>query len=172
MAKERNSNWVDILDYCTAALNSQFNSATKCSPFWSLYGRNWNVELPEPPRTFSQNHDPLSYGMNVSRVTSMAQKYIKVCNQEADRLLDNKAQNTKIPSEITVGSKVRLYRPKSAENTDKMPWIGEYDVLDTNGLVSKIWSPKYTDWVHNSHLSLIPEINADLKIPGFHNITI
>ena len=29
MAKERNSNWVDILDYCVAALNSQFNAATK-----------------------------------------------------------------------------------------------------------------------------------------------
>ena len=165
MAKERNSNWVDVLDYCTAALNSQFNAATKCSPFWSLYGRHWNVELPDPPTQNAISHDPLAYGMNVSRAASMAQKYVAICNKDADRLLDDKARKMRSKSEIIVGSKVRLYRPRAAENTDKMPWIGEYEVLDTNGLVSKITNGSYTDWVHNSHLCVIPHRIEELEIP-------
>ena len=165
MAKERNSNWVDILDYCVAALNSQFNAATKCSPFYALYGRHWNVELPDSPTQNALSHDPLAYGMNVSRAAAMAQKYVRVANQEADRVLDSKARYSRNKSEITVGSKVRLYRPRSAENTDKMPWIGEYEVLDTNGLVSKITDGPYTDWVHNSHLSVIPPRIEELEIP-------
>ena len=129
---------MDVLDNCTTALNSQFNAATKCTPFWSLYGRHWNVELPDPPTQNAISHDPLAYGMNVSRAASMAQKYVAICNKDADRLLDDKARKMRSKSEIIVGSKVRLYRPRAAENTDKMPWIGEYEVLDTNGLVSKI----------------------------------
>ena len=165
MAKERNSNWVDILDYCVAALNSQFNAATKCSPFYALYGRHWNVELPDSPTQNALSHDPLAYGMNVSRAAAMAQKFVRVCNQEADRVLDSKARYSRKKSEISVGSKVRLYRPRSAENTDKMPWIGEYEVLDTNGLVSKITNGSYTDWVHNSHLCVIPPRIEELEIP-------
>ena len=76
--------------------------------------------------------------MNVSRAAAMAQKYVTICNQEADRVLDAKARNSRSKSEIIVGSKVRLYRPRSAENTDKLPWIGEYEVLDTTDYVSKI----------------------------------
>ena len=171
MAKERDSNWVDILDYCTAALNSQFNAATKCSPFWSLYGRHWNVELPDPPTQSALTHDPLAYGMNVSRAASMAQKYVKICNQEADRGLDAKKRFNSL-SEITVGSKVRLYRPRSAENTDKLPWIGEYEVLDTMDLVSKITNGIYTDWIHNAHLSIIPDRIEDLEIPESNEIQV
>ena len=168
MAKERNSNWVDVLDYCTAALNAQFNAATKCSPFWSLYGRHWNVELPDPPTQNANGpltHDPLAFGMNVSRAASAAHKYVAICNQEADRLLDKKARKMRSKSEIIVGSKVRLYRPRSAVNSDKMPWIGEYEVLDTTDLVSKITDGKYTDWVHNAHLSIIPHKIEELEIP-------
>mgnify|MGYP003337426999 CR=1 FL=1 len=68
-------------------------------------------------------------------------------------------------SEITIGSKVRLYRPRSAESTDKLPWIGEYEVLDTTDLVSKITNGSYTDWVHNAHLSVIPHRIEELDIP-------
>ena len=167
MAKERNSNWVDVLDYCVAALNSQFNAATKCSPFFALYGRHWNVELPDPPTQTALSHDPLAYGMNISRAAAMAQKYVRVCNQEADRALDVKLKNSVKKSEITIGSKVRLYRPRSAENTDKMPWIGEYEVLDTTDLVSKITDGSYTDWVHNAHLSVIPPRIEELEVPEF-----
>ena len=169
MAKERNSTWVDVLDYCKMALNAQFNSATKCSPFYALYGRNWNLDLPPAPRNFSQSMDPLAYGMNVSRVTHQAQKFIKICNQEADRALDNKPRDSRVNSRIMVGSKVRLYRPRAAENTDKMPWIGSYEVLDTNGLVSKITDGQgYTDWVHNNHLLIIPPKIEDFEIPLDH----
>ena len=169
MAKERNSTWVDVLDYCKMALNAQFNSATKCSPFYALYGRNWNLDLPPAPRNFSQSMDPLAYGMNVSRVTHQAQKFIQICNQDADRALDNKPRDSRVNSRIMVGSKVRLYRPRAAENTDKMPWIGSYEVLDTNGRVSKITDGQgYTDWVHNSHILIIPPKIEDFEIPPDH----
>ena len=59
---------------------------------------------------------------------------------------------------------IALARPKTRT---KCP--GSYEVLDTTDLVSKITDGQgYTDWVHNSHLSIIPTKNEDFEIPLDH----
>ena len=157
MALERNTNWVDILPYVVSALNNCMHQATGCSPFYAVYGRNGDFELPEPPQARIASNSPLDYGIQVSNCLKAAHAAIKIANKDADLVLDKKVARTSSKCTLKVGDKVCLFRPHASGNTHRMPWSGKYKIEHTNGLVSKIRDEdtQWTDWVHNTHLKRI-----------------
>ena len=59
----------------------------------------------------------------------------------------------------------------SAQNDDKMPWIGEYTVLQCNDYVSQITDgARFTDWVHNSHLQIITARRKEFEIDSCEDL--
>ena len=166
MAYERNSNWVDLLPYVVSALNNSIHRATGCSPFYAVYGRNGDFELPNSPETQLISNSPLDYGMEVSNCLKDAYAAITIANKEADRILDEKVARTSSKCTLKVGDKVCLYRPHASGNTHRMPWSGNYKIEETNGLVSKIRdeSTQWTDWVHNTHIKKILDRSEDFAL--------
>ena len=162
ISNERKCLWPDILDYTVQALNANYNAATKTSPFYCIYGRHYNIALP----TLSESEvatDPLSHGMAVNTTLQMAHKYVKMCNQDADSLLDERTAKTHTKSLLQVGDKVTLYRPNSAQNDKKLPWIGDFTIVECNDYVAKISGENnWTDWVHLSHLKKLQLRDPDL----------
>ena len=171
MARERNSNWLDLLPFVVSALNASPNSATKTTPHFAVFGRHPKMDLPLAPDKNLSANSPLEFGLLASECARRAYKLIEFSNRAADLRLDEKIAKTSSESDLRVGHKVCIYRPQAASNTDRMPWHGEYEILDTNGLVSKIVGEgKPPDWVHNVHLRRIydkPEeftISEPLKV--------
>ena len=164
VSKERNCLWPDILDYTVQALNANFNSATKTSPFYCIYGRHYNIALP----TLSKKEvatNPLSHGMAVNTTLQMAHKYVRYCNQDADALLDTRTAKTHTRSLLQVGDRVSLYRPKSVQNDSKLPWIGDYCIVECNDYVAKISDGNdWTDWVHLNQLRKLQLRDPDLLL--------
>ena len=162
VCKERQCLWPDVLDYTVQALNANYNAATKTSPFYCIYGRHYNIALP----TLSKKEvatDPLSHGMAVNTTLQMAHKYVKLCNQDADKLLDTKTAKTHQKSLLQVGDKVALYRPNSVQNDSKLPWIGDFTIVECNDYVAKISGDNdWTDWVHLNHLKKLHIRDPDL----------
>ena len=159
MAIERLTNWVDILPYVVSAHNNSIHRSTGCSPFYALYGRNGDIELPGSPEARITASSPMDYGFQVSNCLKDAYAAIETANKEADRVIDEKVARTSSKCMLKVGDKVCLYRPHAAGNTHRMPWSGNYKILETNGLVSKICDEdtQWTDWVHNTHLKRIQD---------------
>ena len=165
MALERNSNWVDILPYVVSALNNCMHRATRTTPFYCLYGRHGNIDLPEAPSNHKTASSPLEYGISVSNALKDAYRAIQIANKDADDVLERKVDRTASKCTLEVGQKVCLYRPHASGNTHRMPWSGEYKILETNGLVSKITAENgWTDWVHNTHLKRIYDRPEDFDI--------
>ena len=177
VCKERNCLWPDVLDYTVQALNANYNAATKTSPFYCVFGRHYNIALPTLSKEQVAN-DPLSYGMNVNATLQMAHKYVRLCNKDADIALEKRNKNhTK--SLLQVGDKVSLYRPNSVLNDSKMPWIGEFVIVECDDFIAKISDSKgFTDWVHLSHLRKLqirePDLTLDLdedSTPVIHDLS-
>ena len=76
--------------------------------------------------------------MAVNTTLQMAHKYVRYCNQDADALLDTRTAKTHTRSLLQVGDRVSLYRPKSVQNDSKLPWIGDYCIVECNDYVAKI----------------------------------
>ena len=59
----------------------------------------------------------------------------------------------------------------SAQNENKMPWVGEYTVLQCNDYVSQITDgARFTDWVHNSHLQIITARKEEFEIDSCEDL--
>ena len=165
MALERNSNWVDILPYVVSALNNSINRATKTTPFYCLYGRHGNIDLPAAPHNQITAFSPLEYGLSVSNALKDAYRAVEIANKDADDVLERKVDRTASKCTLEVGQKVCLYRPHASGNTHRMPWSGELKILETNGLVAKVTDGiGWTDWVHNTHLKRIYDRPDDFDI--------
>ena len=164
ISKERNCLWPDILDYTVQALNANYNAATKTSPFYCIFGRHYNIALP----TLSEKEvatNPLSHGMAVNSTLQMAHKFVKLCNQDADLLLDQRTAKTHKKSLLQIGDKVALYRPHSVQNDSKLPWIGDFTITECNDYVAKISGENnWTDWVHLSQLKKLQLRDPDLLL--------
>ena len=164
ISKERNCLWPDILDYTVQALNANYNAATKTSPFYCIFGRHYNIALP----TLSKKEvatDPLSHGMAVNTTLQMAHKFVKMCNKDADSLLDERTAKTHTKSLLQVGDRVSLYRPKSVQNDSKLPWIGDFVITECNDYVAKISDGNdWTDWVHLNQLKKLQLRDPDLLL--------
>ena len=165
MALERNSNWVDILPYVVSALNNSINRATKTTPFYCLYGRHGNIDLPVAPSNQKTDFSPLEYGLSVSNALKHAYRAVEIANKDADDVLERKVDRTASKCTLEVGQKVCLYRLHASGNIHRMPSSGEFKILETNGLVSKITNENgWTDWVHNTHLKRIFDRSDDFDI--------
>ena len=163
VCKERSCLWPDVLDYTVQALNANYNAATKTSPFYAVFGRHYNIALP----TLSDKevaNSPLSHGMMVNATLQLAHKYVRLCNKDADAILDERTKNHK-KSLLQVGDKVSLYRPNSVQNDSKMPWIGTFVITECDDFIAKISdSNGFTDWVHLSHLRKLQIREPDLTL--------
>ena len=163
VCKERNCLWPDVLDYTVQALNANYNVATKTSPFYAVFGRHYNIALP----TLSEKevaNNPLSHGMQVNATLHLAHKYVRLCNKDADVILDKRTKNHS-KSLLQVGDKVSLYRPNSVQNDSKMPWIGNFVITECDDFIAKISdSNGFTDWVHLSHLRKLQIREPDLTL--------
>ena len=169
MALERNTDWVEILPYVVSALNNCSSTATGCSPFYAVYGRKGNIELPGSPVSQMLAKSPLDYGHQVSNCLKQAHHAIQKANKEADSVLDQRIARTSSKCSLEVGHKVCLYRPHAAGNTHRMPWLGKFKILATNGLVAKITdeSTGWTDWVHCTHIKRIIDRPDEFILPQF-----
>ena len=163
VCKERTCLWPDVLDYTVQALNANFNAATKMSPFYCVFGRHYNIALPTLSKEEVANN-PLSHGMHVNATLQLAHKYVRLCNKDADIAQDKRTKNHS-KSLLQVGDKVSLYRPNSVQNDSKMPWIGEFVIVECDDFIAKISdSNGFTDWVHLSHLRKLQIREPDLAL--------
>ena len=161
VSKERNCLWPDVLDYTVQALNANFNAATKTSPFYCVFGRHYNIALPTLSAEEVANN-PLSHGMQVNATLQMAHKFVRLCNKEADIAQDNRIKNN-VKSLLQVGDKVSLYRPNSVQNDSKLPWVGNYVIVEADDYVAKISDGNgFFDWVHLNQLRKLQIREPDL----------
>ena len=155
---QTNAKWSTVLDQVTSNMNATYNTTTKKSPHYAVYGRHPTLFLPHPP---SEIHapDPLSYGMAISRQLEIVQKLVGVASEEADVALEVRYNSNKQAKPLKPGDNVLLYRPQSVEaKQSKMPWLEGYTVVKSNGLVVMLRNRHgKTDWVHRHHVRIIQE---------------
>ena len=152
-AADRNCSWTDVLPYVRRAMNRSKNTATGCSPYFAIYGKEPLIAGEKAPGTELRSTEPNSYGASVEQRLKTAHKIITVANEEADRALERRG-NPSIPAdEIFSGDEVYLYRPNSCgAKDDHLSWIGPYTVLKSNGNIIQINQDGKFEWVHRHHV--------------------
>ena len=152
-SEDQNCSWTDCLPYVKRAMNMSKNAATGCSPYYAVFGTEPVVVGPVLPGTDNRSTEPLSYGMNIKQRLAKAHEMIKIANDEADKMLEERINPTFPAEDFETGDEVYLNRPVSAQaQGGKLPWIGPFTVLKSNGQIAKIDRQGSEEWVHRYHL--------------------
>ena len=109
VAKELNSTWPEVLTQVVAAMNAGENRATKCSPFFAMFGRPWNIGLPKNPNVVTNVDSALTHGMSINHNLAKIHNLVRMCSKEADEKMDSKA-NPFIGQKLVIGEKVLVHR--------------------------------------------------------------
>ena len=159
VAKELSKPWPEVLGHVVGAMNACFNEATKCSPFYAMFGKNYCLDIPRLPEKDASRHvsfDALSHGMNLDAVLVKIHRLVDLCAKDTDHKADLSRRESNI-EKLTQGDKVLIYRPLSAAANAKVEWIGGYSVLQSNDFAAKLKNEENgkTDWVHRNHIRKI-----------------
>ena len=171
-AADRNCSWVEALPYVRRAMNAAKNTATGCSPYFAVYGREPIMAGTLPPGVENRSTEPLSYGLSVQKILQKAHEIIQLTNDEADKTLENRCNPIHPADELQSGDEAYLHRPESVNAKEShMPWIGPYTVLKSNGQIVQIDKDGTEEWVHRFHLvrkiPRRPELDVDAPIEAF-----
>ena len=171
VCEQTNAKWSTVLDQVTSNMNATYNTTTKVSPHYAVYGRHPTLFMPHPPSEVHALH-PLSYGMAISRQLEVVQKLVGVASEEADVALEARYNPNKQAKVLKPGDKVLLYRPQSVEaKQSKMPWLEGYTVVKSNGLVVMLRNRHgQTDWVHRHHVRILHERPERLECDPIYDL--
>ena len=159
VAKELSKPWPDVLCHVVGAMNACFNEATKCSPFYAMFGKNYCLDIPRLPENDASrkaSFDCLSHGMNLDATLAKIHRLVDLCAKDTDYKVDSSHRETNL-EKLAQGDKVLIYRPLSAAANAKVEWIGGYSVLESNDFAAKLKNDENgkTDWVHRNHIRKI-----------------
>ena len=159
VAKELSKPWPEVLGHVVGAMNACFNEATKCSPFYAMFGKNYCLDIPRLPEkdaSRTESFDALSHGMNLDAAMVKIHRLVDLCAKDTDHKADSSRRETNI-EKLTQGDKVLIYRPLSAAANAKVEWISGYTVLESNDFAAKLKNEENgkTDWVHRNHIRKI-----------------
>ena len=168
VAKELNKPWPEVLNQVVAAMNACHNSATKCSPFYAMYGKNYCLDIPRLPKDDPKCFDALTHGMNLNAAMIKIHRLVELCAAESDFRKDLSLREVNV-EKLNQGDKVLIYRPLSAEANSPVGWKEGYTVLDgkSNNFSAKLKNDANgkTDWVHRSQIRKLyprpPHLNDD-----------
>ena len=180
VAKELLKPWPEVLGHVVGAMNACFNEATKCSPFYAMFGKNYSLDIPRLPENDASRQasfDVLSHGMNLDAALAKIHRLVDLCAKETDHKVDSSRRETNL-EKLAQGDKVLIYRPLSAAADAKVEWIGGYSVIESNDFAAKLKNDENgkTDWVHRNHIRKIyprpsyleydseDELDAEVKI--------
>ena len=94
VSKELDQPWPYIVGQVVSAINAAPNQATKCSPFYAMYGRHFCLDIPQVEKDLSAAN-ALSYGMSLGTQLSRVHKLVKLCADETVEMLDSKSKPVK-----------------------------------------------------------------------------
>ena len=158
VAEELSKPWPEILGHVVGAMNGCFNQATKCSPFYAMFGKHYCLDIPRLPDNASRKgcFDALTHGMNLDANLAKIHRLVDLCAKDTDYKVDLSLHETKL-EKLAQGDKVLIYRPLSAAANAKVEWIGGYSVLRSNEFAAKLKNDENgkTDWVHRDHIRKI-----------------
>ena len=166
VAHERRVQWDEIIGAVVRIINCSANATTNVSPFEAVFGRKpsvTNFDKEETPTTRTVG----DYITENKQALEKIHQHMKLCQQERNKKMELEI-NPKIQAEtIEVGDSVLLYRPSSAAaKRSKLNWIGPYVVEAANENVINISDAEgNTDWVHRSHICLVPPRKTQLGPP-------
>ena len=180
VAKELLKPWPEVLGHVVGAMNACFNEATKCSPFYAMFGKNYSLDIPRLPENDASRQasfDVLSHGMNLDAALAKIHRLVDLCAKETDHRVDSSRREMNL-EKLAQGDKVLIYRPLSAAADAKVEWIGGYSVIESNDFAAKLKNDENgkTDWVHRNHIRKIyprpsyleydseDELDAEVKI--------
>ena len=164
VAKEMGKSWPEVLNHVVASMNAVQNAATRCSPFYAMFGRHYCLDLPRLPETDKKYFDPLTHGMDLDASMVKIHRLVNLCAKSTDFALDDTRRET-IPEDLNQGDKVLIYRPLSTSANAKVEWIPGYSVLESNDFAAKLKNDANgkTDWVHRTHIRKIYPRPAHLE---------
>ena len=161
---ERKLEWPQVLHLVVCSMNGQANKSTKRSPFEVLTGRPYTLAMPNVATNSAESAE--QYAQNVSAELKSVFKAVRLCSQEADDDRRHKVNKNPTRSPLRPGDMCLLYRPDSRKKDDKhFPWIGDFVVLETNGLVFRVKcsSSGIIDWVSCHHVRPLPVRDKRLR---------
>jgi hypothetical protein len=168
--------WPEALMYARYAHNVAFNCATKCSPFFTVFGRDPNITQLENSKNW--NNSPVDNGKRVATVLEKAHAAIKISQSEADLKFENRVNPKFEIINIDLGDDIYLKRAQSvAAKGTHMNWVGPFRVTKSNGSIIEIQKdcpdgPK--DYVHRSHVVKVvnrdDHLKAKVVLPYANNV--
>lgn len=166
MALDKNTCWEMVLPAVTNMMNSCKNRATGVSPFECIYGRVPSfkgIQMVENPSA----DKPATYAYEIAETLKRTRKFVDLCQEEADLASKQEGKSLIKPQILNKGDKVLLNRSMSAEaKAQKNPWIGPFEVINTNGVVVQLEIDGKVTWVHRYHCMLYKDRPRDLD-PDF-----
>jgi len=164
-AIDRKCSWEDALPYVRRAMNMAKNSATGCSPYYAIYGREPILCGVLAPGVEDRSTEPLSYGATIQQRLQCAHKMIIITNNEADNALERRDNPIYPADELYTNDYAYLYRPESTSAKEShLSWIGPYKVLESNQQIVKIERCGNEEWVHRNHLVKHIARRPDLEV--------
>ena len=153
VAKEMGKSWPEVLNHVVASMNAVQNAATRCSPFYAMFGRHYCLDIPRIPDKDKKYFDPLTHGMDLDAAMVKIHKLVNLCAKSTDFALDNTRRDSKSEN-LGQGDKVLIYRPLSTSADSEVGWIPGYSVLESNDFAAKLKNDVNgkTDWVHKTHI--------------------
>ena len=153
---ENKNTWLDNLDEVQSALNSCKNQMTKVSPFYTLFGREY--QLPRLPTVPDQGDS--AHGVTLAKKLRNIHHVVRKLNEAADQKYIGKSTGNFDTSILTPGQEVLIFRENSVDaKSSHLPWLGPYTVITSNELTAKLRNPRTMkeDYVSRHHIKpLVP----------------
>ena len=155
---ENKNTWLDNLDEVQSALNSCRNMVTKVSPFYTIFGREY--QLPQLPTLPDADQGDSAHGVTLAKKLRNIHRVVHRLNEAADQLYIGKSTGNFDGSILTPGQEVLVFREHSVDSkSSHLPWIGPYTVISSNELTAKLRNPRTLkeDYVSRHHIKpLVP----------------
>ena len=164
LSAERGLEWPQLLHLVCCAMNGMPNKSTRVSPFEVVTGRKYTLALPNFNATTAERPD--QYAHKVNAELKGVYDAVRLCSQEADHNRQQKVNKNATRLPLRPGEHCLIYRPLSTNKENAaFDWWGDFIVLETNGLVSRVKCAKSArvDWVSNHHLKPLPQRDKRLR---------
>ena len=79
-------------------MNGCVNQATKCSPFYAMFGKHYCLDIPRLPDNASRKgcFDALTHGMNLDANLAKIHRLVDLCAKDTDYKVDLSLHETKL----------------------------------------------------------------------------
>lgn len=91
VAEEFFKPWPEVLGHVMGAMNGCLNQATKCSPFYAMFGKHYCLDIPRLPDNASRKgcFDALTHGMNFDANLTKIHRLVDLCAKDTGYKVDS-----------------------------------------------------------------------------------